>query len=792
MAEQFGITFSGGGFRATLFHLGVVRALRDAQRLADVSYVASVSGGSVLAAHLVLNWERYNDERMFRNAENELLDFVRSDVRGRVVRRQLLALGFRRFSIWIVRLLAAIFRSPRLRRLARGRIRSTQFLQRQYAGLFRAMSTAAHSEREALLRDLLGDGRPQIEMYATSLGSGRPFAFHGRGFHWRDGLEVDRLVDAPNLPVAMAVAASSAFPPLFAPVGIGPRDVPNKQQFTENHELTDGGVYDNLGVGRLFAAHSERALSTFLISDAGAQFEWRPGQKFDGFGGRNVRASELMMERAAQLQNADLDALGGSPRLIRVNIGDTVPLGAQTKPWPDYIQWELKRIRTDLDRFSEREIECLCHHGYSVAAQAMRAAGFANVPECAAPPEIDELGFQNIKRGNNLRWGLWCWSDWAAYALWLKAAIVVALFGAFAGWMAIQQVQSLSLETDAWIERSRQWLREPSGIAAVPRPGYPFSDMRGWPLVAPRFFAAIDDENSGLFLVQVLPSEARVRGSLGASDVSVGVRKQFEFLLEDAPQDWEGLAYDADEQHFVAVASHRLARNPAGKDEKGRRTRHLVQFSLTPEWPQRENEVINVKRDIDLDSLEVGLSSYLVERFSNIDIDAWRSGREGKRYEVEIEGLAYRHPNVWLGLKKPLDDQNRALVLQFDLENRQFIGEPMSLELGGLGISALTYVGEDLYIAANPVEHENEDKCGSGTYGKSQLYVLTEEGGERHLREVCTDVAYDCGKLEGLAAFDGNLLLAYDGDEPAFKMLPLPLPDYSLSDSACTTGAKEP
>jgi predicted acylesterase/phospholipase RssA len=57
---KMGLALSGGGFRGTLFHLGVVRFLRDAGVLRDVTHITSVSGGSILAAHLVLNWERYN------------------------------------------------------------------------------------------------------------------------------------------------------------------------------------------------------------------------------------------------------------------------------------------------------------------------------------------------------------------------------------------------------------------------------------------------------------------------------------------------------------------------------------------------------------------------------------------------------------------------------------------------------------------------------------------------------------------------------------------------------------
>jgi predicted acylesterase/phospholipase RssA len=85
---KLGLALSGGGFRATLFHLGVVRFLRDAGALRDVTDIASVSGGSILAAHLALNWEQYNgDEQRFAEATGQIVKFVQFDVRNRIVRR---------------------------------------------------------------------------------------------------------------------------------------------------------------------------------------------------------------------------------------------------------------------------------------------------------------------------------------------------------------------------------------------------------------------------------------------------------------------------------------------------------------------------------------------------------------------------------------------------------------------------------------------------------------------------------------------------------------------------------
>src|SRR4051812_32800005 len=85
---KIGLALSGGGFRGTLYHLGVIRFLRDAGILSSISHITSVSGGSILAAHLVQNWDRYNgSEQEFDEVAGELLKFVQLDVRNRIVRR---------------------------------------------------------------------------------------------------------------------------------------------------------------------------------------------------------------------------------------------------------------------------------------------------------------------------------------------------------------------------------------------------------------------------------------------------------------------------------------------------------------------------------------------------------------------------------------------------------------------------------------------------------------------------------------------------------------------------------
>lgn len=49
--KRIGLALSGGGFRATLFHLGIVRFLSDAGILPSVTHITSVSGGKDLEHH---------------------------------------------------------------------------------------------------------------------------------------------------------------------------------------------------------------------------------------------------------------------------------------------------------------------------------------------------------------------------------------------------------------------------------------------------------------------------------------------------------------------------------------------------------------------------------------------------------------------------------------------------------------------------------------------------------------------------------------------------------------------
>ena len=229
--KKFGLALSGGGFRATLYHLGLIRFLRDAGLLSKVTHITSVSGGSIMAAHLVLNWKRYTGaEADFDEAAAELVSFIQLDIRNRILRRFPLAtpLG------WMRRLIG-----KSNRKLTRAGLLELHYEKYLYGdvSLFELPKT------------------PKLHLLTTNLSEGCLCSFHRDGLlmarsHMHEGFRLDQ-IHTGLATVSMAVAASSAFPGFFPPLELGGADVGVTGGDFGRQAYTDGGVYDNLGV-RMF------------------------------------------------------------------------------------------------------------------------------------------------------------------------------------------------------------------------------------------------------------------------------------------------------------------------------------------------------------------------------------------------------------------------------------------------------------------------------------------------------------------------------------------------------------
>lgn len=398
-ANNIALCLSGGGLRATLFHLGLIKALRsheiDGQTvLRRVGEIYSVSGGSILAAHLVRNWQGYcGDDASFAALERQILAFARRNLRDRVLRRWILSLST----------------------LARGHL-----LQREYRALLGSGSVADCYADDAA-------GLPRLHILATSFKTGELCSFSGARFEIarRDGKTLTTITaDGRRLPLAYAAAASSAFPPMFPPLALKPDmlGTDNGEDFREPLYLSDGGVYDNLGFEKFLTNHATGASdATMLIgSNAGGSFKTEAKSRFAGLFSRNVRASDIMMRRVLEGTEDAIQKLANVD-YVPVKIGDTREdpgLASET-------QRELRSVRTDLDFFGPALAAMLVDHGYRIGAAVLAERGATSRPDVslrptsAAPANAERIIRTAAKR-SFLSLAL-DFRDWTLPILWIVA-----------------------------------------------------------------------------------------------------------------------------------------------------------------------------------------------------------------------------------------------------------------------------------------------------------------------------------------------------------------------------------
>src|SRR5262245_61898966 len=204
--KRIGLALSGGGFRAAAFHLGVLRRLKALNLLDKLDLLSCVSGGSIAGGTLAVNW-----------GDPTCLDKLETYLRTRSVAVASVVGG-----------LLDPFES-RLEKLA-GSYDRDLFQNRMLSSL---------------------RGGPRIYFNSTNLASGNMFFFVAGGGdkeelgEWELGV-----VEAPDFPISHAVAASSAFPPVFPPLRLS-TSIYTPGAEVEYVTLTDGGVYDNMGVNPL-------------------------------------------------------------------------------------------------------------------------------------------------------------------------------------------------------------------------------------------------------------------------------------------------------------------------------------------------------------------------------------------------------------------------------------------------------------------------------------------------------------------------------------------------------------
>ena len=205
LGKKIGLSLSGGGSRAIAFHLGTLRALEDLRLLDEVAVVSGVSGGSVMTG---------------------ILGYAHSDF-GAIDQRT-------------TELLRHGLITPTLRKLASC-----------LHGLLRRRWSRTHL-MAAAVADVVGNQACDAEtrqgmsivFNACELQTGTAFRMSNDRFgSWRFGY-----APARSLQVSDAVMASAAYPPFLPPFDWTRKFEKDGQEKEQRVIVTDGGVFENLGV----------------------------------------------------------------------------------------------------------------------------------------------------------------------------------------------------------------------------------------------------------------------------------------------------------------------------------------------------------------------------------------------------------------------------------------------------------------------------------------------------------------------------------------------------------------
>jgi NTE family protein len=352
LEDCIALCLSGGGYRAMLFHVGVLWYLNEAAYLQKLARISSVSGGSITAGVLALAWPRL--------AGSDPATAFRQHVVGPL--RKMASTTVDKKAV-----LGGIFLPGTV---------SDRIIKRYKELLF----------GERTLQDF--PDSPRFVINATSVQTGSLMRF-SKPFiaDWRVGVYPN-----PTKSVAEAVAASSAFPPVLSPVRIQfkPGDFSEKPgplhrpPYTTEAMLTDGGVYDNMGIETAW-----KRCRTILVSDAGGKMQ--PEEKPDAnWASHSLRINSVVDNQVRSLRKRQV--VNAFKKRDRG--------GAYWGMWSDPAKYpapsrlslpsdkadELARTQTRLAAMPDELQERLINFGYGMAERAIRSHVDSNALAAAAFP----------------------------------------------------------------------------------------------------------------------------------------------------------------------------------------------------------------------------------------------------------------------------------------------------------------------------------------------------------------------------------------------------------------------
>ncbi len=438
MHGKVGLGLSGGGFRASLYHIGTLAKLAELDVLRHVEAISCVSGGSIIGAYYYLllrnkMMSKYDESYTYMHptekaervlSQQDYLDIV-EDLTTHFLTGVQKNLRMRILSSWKN---LRIFLDRKYTRSNRIAELYEKFL---YKPIFTgADGTGAYDENTLLMQNLKITPRgtqtfnpktdnwdrihkvPTLVLNATTLNTGHNWQFTSSWMGEPPGNIIQKVDsksrlrrmyydEAPepyknNIRLGLTVGASSCVPALFEPVYM-PEMYPGVDL-----RLVDGGVHDNQGVGSLI----EQECSIIIISDASGQLniESTVGA---GAVGSFVRSDAVFQERIRELQYMDIEARRDSNQvkgLMYIHLKSDLNKSPMkwkgcndptrrvwltedenpNSPITQYgiqksVQERLACLRTDLDAFNDAEAYALMYSAYRQTEWAFKESGLSKL-----------------------------------------------------------------------------------------------------------------------------------------------------------------------------------------------------------------------------------------------------------------------------------------------------------------------------------------------------------------------------------------------------------------------------
>lgn len=423
-----GLALSGGGFRASFFHLGLLARLAEMDALRTVAAISTVSGGSIVGAHYYLEVQNLLQTKAdYQITREDYVEIVRR------VQKNFLAGVQTNIKMQTFASLKDNwdFISPK-----KGYSRSHRLGEFYESMLYQKIGDNHSNSKPRTMSELLIEPEgvtdvkffkpkfcnwerhakvPALILNSSSLNSGHNWQFTANCMgeppgHILGEIDINRRYrqvyynDAPTdelkkYRLGYSVAASACVPGMFEPLTI--TGLYEKRTV----RLVDGGVHDNQGIAGLLSEGCTR----ILCSDACGQME-DVLQPSDTPTGVLLRTTSILQDRVREAEYLDLrsrldsQALEGlffvhtrkeleAQPLDWIRCQDPSPITPKSSNQTSYgidrdLQEKIAAIRTDLDCFTQNEAYTLMASGYQITKR-----------------EFELLQQQHRKEGRLGNWG---------------------------------------------------------------------------------------------------------------------------------------------------------------------------------------------------------------------------------------------------------------------------------------------------------------------------------------------------------------------------------------------------